>query len=249
MAQYDEAKQLHEQGLAAELNGRFSEAHLRFAGALALLPHSCRDAATIGLRADAMRDDGFTHTREAIAASSPEDREQQFGAAYLRFEEAYATIRSALGKDALARESRLPPSEYHSTEEQTALRTNIGATAGLVARTHTVEAVFDWRDRRTHYDHGLHSAARKRYGEALHNLWHGNNGYYLVSNAMAAARHEIIFGSMARTIVWRGVALAALIRTKLFDPGNYAAAKSTYHERKRHYTDPRTAEMSVDRKP
>lgn len=92
---------------------------------------------------------------------------------------------------------------------------------------------------------------RQQYKDAHEELKQGNNGYYRVSNAMTAARHERLNGTPQGALLWLGRAVTGLGWTAAHDRTNFVPAAKTLASRAQHLNpfDRKAAESSVEVKP
>jgi len=99
-----------------------------------------------------------------------------------------------------------------------------GATIGLLGRLATAGTVVFKEPR-------PEAADVNRYSQAHDLLKQANNGYYLVGNAILAARHERIFGTRRDSILWASRAVKGLLWTGSQDRLNLKAATLTLGSR------------------
>lgn len=238
----DSAISLHTQGIAAELNGSYAEARGLLEAAQteidALLNGPDHDFNTAAIA----RDRAFTDIREGLVTPDCAVRNEFFGTAEVRLRVSRQLltkllhpgrgIRSGLGTSALI---------DSDISETIASR---GATLSCIARLATARGVCaEQREPGTGTTDYI--SARSDYRTAHNSLRRGGNGYYLVSNAMTAARQELLLGSGADMRKWLGRATLGLAWTALRDPGNLQAAIRTASSRMKHLRDRKTAELSV----
>ena len=236
-----EAQRLHEAGLQAELNGDYAQAHDAFNDAQQILAGVSPTLDTIVQSAHINRDNGFTYVRAAIADSNP-----------TIFDQALATISHSVEATApLVSNIDLLQSHVSPKKTRTELLAEHGATVSLLGRAATVKEVMLGIDTRGD-DEAAHNARdvyQQPYSQAHDILRSGNNGYYLVSNAMVAARQELLNSRLLQMSVWLGRAATGVVWTALQDPTNLRAAVRTVGSRVRHLRSYQAAIASVTTNP
>ncbi|HUD05296.1 MAG TPA: hypothetical protein VMR18_00030 [Candidatus Saccharimonadales bacterium] len=225
-AENPEARELHETGLWAAQNGSFSRAHRLFSSAQEFLVGDTLGIAVQSARI--ARDDGFTYVRSAIAESNLGDLDKADNALEVASGKTFVKILSA---------GELPKVDQAYRE----LAAEHGATISLIGRLSTVRLVMAGPDREEPIE-DVYSAAHSA-------LVIGNNGYYRVSNAMVAARHERLFGRPDVMVRWLSKAAVGWSWTLLHDPSNLEATTRTATSRTRHLRNRTTAIESVKSKP
>lgn len=232
-----EAQQKHEAGLQAELSGNYQEAHEAFATAqryLAELPPTI-DVDVQSARID--RDNGFTYVRSAIKRNDQED-----------LDEADDVLDAAGGKTLLwtlkaGNSSPGPEASVRlSFTQWRELFAEHGATISLMARVATVREIMTGKK-------DEYNPPSETYKTAGRHLVLGSNGYYLVSNALVAARHERINGNLSGTTSWLGMAATGVVLTAALDIRNLRRASETFVSRTRHLRSRSIAAQSVTEKP
>lgn len=125
-----------------------------------------------------------------------------------------------------------------------------GATVSLLGRTATVTQVM--RENTGAVSVKIRQAAnsgKEQYAQAHNLLRQGDNGYYRVSNALTAARHERMNGRILKAAGWVGRATVGLAWTAANDRQNFGAAVRTAGNRARHLLTRGTARRSVKKAP
>lgn len=104
-----------------------------------------------------------------------------------------------------------------------------GATLGLMGRVVTIEEVMLGMDTRGDDEDAVRARREDQafYGAAHDFLRIGSNGYYLVSNAMAGARQEILNGQRKQALAWLSRAGQGLAWTAVHDERNMKQAFET----------------------
>lgn len=225
------AHALHQEGLAAELEGDYDTAQALFATAIDMVnvgkPNTDTDIQT----AQIMRDGGFTHVRKAINLIDPNDR-----AACLRElsiareslnEAAKITERYAAGTQTLHPESMWADATPKGLSRE--VRAEHGATLGLLGRLATARAVICNIDTRegSHNVSVIRNEDQQSYGAANFFLSFGSNGYFWVRNSMAGARQERLNGRLLHVAPWLGRAAIGMGWTLLTDRRNLVPATRT----------------------
>lgn len=217
------AQHLHERGLEAVRDGDFLLAHNSFTAAIQLLNDIPEEISTIAQRADIARDQGFTYVRELTVSDTPTARGGLLTTGRSRLRAAEAIVTDLLEHEEV------------SNQDRAGLSANRGATRSLLGRTATVGALLPNASLTDeHLRQNQITEARNRYCLAHKDLREGNNGYYRVSNAMVAARHERLFGSKVTVARWLGRAMLGLTWTSFYDTDNYEAAARTFRTRLPH---------------
>ena len=239
------AEIFHEDGLKAALDGNFADARYNFDTALQIvseLPQTI-DAVIQGARIT--RDKGFTDLRES--------NELNDDPALL--DRAQAIIRSSIDASAPIVNSSLDlrNAKYGVSRRKALIeaRTEHGATVSLLGRIATTKQV-----RLIQGGEGASGLAevaakdgRAAYTSAHNFLLQGNNGYYLVSNSMVAARHELINGGKSQMLLWLGRADRGLLWTSVRDPRNILPAVLTAGSRSRDIISFDAAIKSLKKRP
>ncbi|HVX47946.1 MAG TPA: hypothetical protein VHA05_01170 [Candidatus Saccharimonadales bacterium] len=246
-----EARHYHSAGLAIALDPEsdFEEAIQNFEVADAIL--STADP-TIDSRvqlARVRRDEGFTMVRRGLVLK---DQELMVIARSALVSSAELTLEAAGYTGELAYDPAGVPSAHgtrkHAHRE---IFAEHGATLGLLGRLTTAEAVL--LDSTTSGDSEEAKQARLNdqayYGAAHDFLRVGNNGYYLVSNAMCGARQEVLNGQRMGSNMWLLRAGRGLVWTVAHDRRNMHQALLTAGSRTRHLTSHDAARDSVFTKP
>lgn len=251
-----DARELHEAGMAAQGRGDLAEAHSALTAAIRIVASEVEPSGDSVIQvARITRDQGFTYVREAIAERH---------SAYL--EEARQTLLLAtnLTEPLVAGKSDqlyFMPTESSLGEADEPVKKKLrgeiyaehGSTLALLGRTATVRAVMLDIDSRG--DGVVAREERKEkqkwYGRDFAHgyLKNGNNGYYLVSNAMNGARQEIINGQRMRAGKWVVRAAASLAWTTQYDRRNWLAARNTFLNRLPYLRSYDAAKASVLVKP
>ncbi len=235
------ARRLHDNGLAAELRGDFDEAHGQFREALLSVPgydgERIWTPASEVQAAAIVRDDGFTDVRAAIQMTDLDTLHRSSR----RVGHAAVMLAPLLQHHSYLARYRNKSREL-STEELRELRSEHGATLGCIARIGTVARIL--------FEINLGTEDYERAHELLEN---GSNGYYLVSNAMCAARAARTRSSEGEPVpevkIWLGRAAAGLAYTTAHDLSNLYAASRTFFGRRPHARSQQTAIDSVRVKP
>lgn len=228
---------LHVLGLEAELHGDYPEAHAYFDRALVMLDRVPPTVDVAVQSARIQRDDGFTYARSAIKTHDPSelDRaeqviEQSSGKTLLQVIKA--------GNTSPGPEPPLRLSRKQSRE----LRSEHGSTMSLMGRLATIrEVVFGERDE--------DNPPEETFDAAHDWLRQGSNGYYRVSNAMAAARQERINKHPGQMRRWLARAAMGIAWSATFDQTNLKDAARTFGSRLRHVRSYQAAVESVSVKP
>jgi hypothetical protein len=241
----ERAQQLHQAGLAAELQASFTDARICFAGALDILAEQPQTLDIYVQTARIQRDEGFTFVREALTRQAP-----------LPFSRAETTLgRSARMTGFLLGETRPPdgidiPAESMSKAQQRELLAEHGATINLLGRLATARQTLSGQDGAFATFRALNSRQRRNWYELAHAFHReGSNGYYRVSNAVTGARAERMGGDLPHLVRWLGRAAAGLGWTAAHDRRNLLRASLTFSSRTLHLATPGTATRSVRVKP
>lgn len=233
---HPDAHEVHDAGLSAGLRGDFTEAHEGFAAAQKIMEAEPQTLATKLQVARIGRDAGFTCVREAIATND-----------IALIERSNVTIHhyNAPFVEASVRKQ----GELSATARREALAEQ-GATINLLGRTATVtQVMMQNMDAPTAKIRRAAKDARESYEKAHELLVGGNNGYYRVSNAMTAARHERLNGQALKAAAWVGRAATGLAWTIANDRRNIGAAVRTAGSRARHLVTRGAATRSVKTAP
>ena len=232
-----EAQQMHQDGLQAELSGDYGRAHAAFEVAQMYL-EDLPQTVDIGVQsARIARDDGFTYVRSAIQKPDVQDLDR-----------ADDTLEEAGGKTFvwILRAGNTSPGPEKpvrlNREQWRELLAEHGATVSLMGRLATVREVMTG-------EKDEYNPPSETYETAHSHLVQGSNGYYRVSNAMVAARHERINRNYSPLAKWLGRAATGVAWTALFDTSNLAAARRTFGSRLGHLRSREAAIQSVTRKP
>ncbi len=235
----NEANELHEIGLKQELSQDFQSADLSFDQALNILsstteselPEPDRKVQTGRI----LRDKGFNFIRFGIE----EHNLGLFSDGYDDLNKSDSKLHSASGS-LLMYSGILARDEIRDFEQS--ISAERGATISLMARAVTArEVIFEVRNGK--------NEAERLYRKAHHNLTYGDNGYYRVSNAMVAARHEKINRQNTKMIQWLSKAVVGLGFTIFRDKKNLKPAVYTFGARLLDLSSKSKAENSLKAKP
>lgn len=209
---------LHRQGIdAATGEHDYDRAHALYGQALDAINTARDDSLSATLQADTQdtqlifnsdaacvqearvwRDDGFVNIREALAGPNLQTRAKHF-----------ATARQALDRSQAALWEKVNPQGgiYRNNREAWG---EYGTSRGALGRLATAEMVSAKRYSREASHSPDPKEVRELYEDAHAALRRGSNTYYLVSNAVNAARHERIFGTKRGVVKWLGRAAFGL---------------------------------------
>ena len=218
------AREFHEAGLTAALDGEFTTAHVEFEYALGRLGMLDSTTDTTIQRARIVRDDGFTNLRDALTTSG-RDAEEGFEFAQSILEESSdmtapladtAVIKSRMGIPLSGREREIV-SEH-------------GATRACLGRKVIAMQVATGQlstDQKATPDV---IAAQRYFGldDAHGYLRQGSKSYERTSNAMRGALAERANGSAVHVVPWLGraaVGLAKSVVTSEFAPSFRTVAR------------------------
>ncbi len=233
------AQKLHEMGLKQELNQDFQLADQTFDDALYtvsstpenILPQPDKKV-QIGR---ILRDKGFNLIRFSIINHSL----GLYSDGYDSLDKSETKFYGALSNLSVY-SGFLAKSEVDKLKES--INAERGATISLMARAITArEVVFEVKN-------GNNEAIRQ-YERAHSHLITGDNGYYRVSNAMVAARHEKINSKNTKMVNWLGKAVVGLGFTLFQDKRNLKPAVFTFGSRLLDLSSKTKAEQSVKSKP
>lgn len=251
-----EAQRLHSIGLQAGLDGEYVVAYKQFDNALQLLATADMMRSDGGLQdnglknidsdvqvAHIVRDKGFTYAREAITKNDT----VFFDLAQERVTESFNTTKPIVKNIYGSRGTWPDLSKLKPTRRHEQIISQHGATVSCMARITTARAVMEGVD--TRHDEEVANGIVEPYEDAHDLLRLGNNGYYLVSNAMTAARQERLNGNLPEVTRWLARAANGLMWTGLHDHDNIKAATLTAASRVRHLRSHQVAEDSVFVKP
>ncbi len=235
----NEAQELHETGLKEELNKNFQSADQSFDQALDILSYTTNSELSETDKnvqtARILRDKGFNLIRFSI-------QEQNNGL----FSDGYEVLNKSDSKFDKASTSLTMYSEFLSNDEMKHFYKSIsaekGATISLMARAITAREVAMEVKNKGHQ-------ADRLYRKAHYYLTIGDNGYYRVSNAMVAARHEKIHSQNKKMIQWLSKAVVGLGFTILQDRKNLKPAVYTFGDRLIDLSSKSKAESSLKSKP
>ncbi|HVV25902.1 MAG TPA: hypothetical protein VHC21_02630 [Candidatus Saccharimonadales bacterium] len=244
-----EAARLHAVGLQAQLAGDHDQALATLNTAAAILEGRSSLSRQVQL-ARIARDTGFTYVRQAVSSEVPallDDSEGMLGysqrltEAAMEGNEFICLTDAAAGGSIMAREMRREVLAEH------------GATLSLLGRSATVRAVLLDVDTRGRGETARHKRTEEQrwydrnYAHGY--LKEGNNGYYLVSNAVHGARQEILNGQRLRAGKWLVRAVEGLAWTTKNDRRNLAPAQKTFADRLPSLRSYEAAKASVLAKP
>lgn len=219
-----EAHAFHDNGLQAELAGDFPAAHHSFDQARMIAMALPRTVDSVVQHARIVRDDGFTDVRAALATENP-GLLKVAERTLKRSVDITAPLVSGSTFLGLEREQ---PHDTPKLARREAFAEH-GASVSLLGRLATVKAVMANLDTRGDTVAATHARRvdQQPYGLAHDILKAGNNGYYLVSNAMVGARQERLNGRLPHMAKWLGRAAHGLVWTALRDSENTKAALKT----------------------
>ena len=227
----DETLELHAEGIRLATRDRlFNLAHHSFSGAIEQVkagsekPISVRQLQVGRI----LRDDGFTHVREALIHQSPAAA-KQLVAAVNKIGTSKMLLDMVMGRGNLSE----PALSFVEGER--------GATQGALARYATAAFVLGEQS-------GIGNPAGY-YDNAHIHLVRGDNYYYLVSNAICAARQAELDRDPSARNLWLDRATRGKLEARQKDPQNFLRADATYEERLAHLGDYKTAFDSVFEKP
>lgn len=232
----DSARRQHEQGLRSEREGEFAKAHTAFESAQAILADLPDSPDVVIQRARIQRDDGFTFVRSAIARREVDD----LGAGEKQLDESIAKTLLMIIRSKNTYPGKELPLKLGRGQWRELLSEH-GATVGLAARLATVKEVI--------FDQPHSSPPSEVYSAASSILLKGGNGYYMVSNAMSAARQARIDSRVVEMSEWIGIASISVALSPLLDINNAAAASRTFASRLSYLKTKNVAIESVSKKP
>lgn len=227
-----EVSLIHTEGLTASLRGQFDQAHVAFADAhdaLASVPPTIDSAVQLGR---IVRDEGFTYTREALANED----------VTLLDIAANETKKSLSIVDRADRAGKIGDLDFATPGDLEGklgeINAEQAATLGVLGRIATARTVLT----------GAHTETAA-YEESHAFATRGSNGYYRVSNAVNAARHERVSGQTGRVLRWLGRAASGLVWTAAKDRANLRQAVLTTGDRVLHLRSKKAAIASVHKRP
>lgn len=222
---------LHEEGLRLATRERnYAGAHDVFKAAIEQVKNEARAAdqpvSVAQLQIGRLlRDDGFTHVREALAA-----RDESSDAQLVRAVNTLGTSRMLM--DIVLRRGGLSEEAIAFAEGE------CGASKGAVARYATAAFVLGLRP-------GAGETNSEYYPPSHVKLTRGNNAYYLVSNAACAARQAVLDNDSRMKSIWIGRAVRGVVWAQHHDPKNFQRAFETWDKRQLDLDDYQTAFDSV----
>lgn len=225
------ADKYHQAGLEAELSKDFVGAYANFDNASRVLNDKSKTDRTIDTQvqlARIERDHGFTFVREALHTSNEIGKYETrfvFGSnssndfIYPYLENAREHLYASKGStDSMIKELKGDQPNPRLLEARADIFAEHGATLGLLGRLATAEQTMLIAKADTDCP---------EYSKAHLFLTQGNNGYYLVSNAMNAARHQRINGNTSESFSWLVKADKGILWTAKHDRSNLKAATLT----------------------
>lgn len=240
------AKKYHDAGLEAERSKDFIDAYANFDNADRVLNDESKTVRTVDTQVQLARigrDRGFTWIRSAIELSRVPKTEEH-DETYLIDDMMVSMLSEAdmhLTKSKESTANLISDNSSRSQEVKADLFAEHGATLGLLGRLATIMSVLP-------SDYASYSTSN-HYQEAHDFLKQGNNGYYLVSNAMNAARHSRINSNISESLGWLVKADQGLLWTAAHDRSNLKAATLTAGSRTLDLLTRSRAEDSVFTKP
>ena len=237
----EQARIIQADGVEAELAGNYDSAYALFDDALAALAgtgtHCSREYQVAGIE----RDRAFTSVRHGIAANGDTERAGLFERAQAGLDRSLQTLTQLLNP-------KSPGTFDHTHEDTRLIRASRGATLSCLGRLALVRGAYDDQARpgsgNEHYD-----AAYTSFKFAHQALRQGNNGYFLVSNAIIAAKAALLLDLPAEVVRWKRRAVLGLGWTALHDRQNLSRAWDTFRARDRHLADKPAALASILVKP
>lgn len=221
------ADRLHQQGKIAESNNAPDIARVIYGGAIALLGSHVEDDAVATQRADILRAYALSYIHEARNINVPPLRATLLENASQRLIQALDSIDPVIEDDLRARlNPDLDATAPLSTEDRAHVYAVRGAALGVLACARTFGMVSHER-----FNPDTADAVAALYREAHNDLRQGNNGLYRVKNAVAAARHQALFGNRFSRTVWLGRATHGVLWTQRHDPNHYQAARQAFKQR------------------
>lgn len=221
------ADRLHRQGKIAESNDAPEIARVIYGGALALLGNQVEDDAVATQRADILRAYALTYIHEARSINIPPLRATLLENASQRLVQALDSIDPVVEDDL---RSRLNPdlevAAPLSNEDRAHVYAVRGAALGVLACARTFAMVSHEA-----LNPDAAGAAAALYREAHNDLRQGDNGLYRVKNAIAAARHQALFGNSLGRAIWLGRATHGILWTRRNDPSHYQVARQAFGHR------------------
>ncbi len=243
-----EARTLHADGLTNALAGRFDDAQELFRAAQEALSVDPLTLDRTVQAARITRDSGFTWLRAAIAAP-----ENDTPAVLAKARDTLDSSRHVT-KESL---TNPPPASYERPSGLSTRRARRetwaehGETLSLLGRLGTAHAVLLPSDSsKESPSTAAYVNNSPHYYQLAHNaLIAGNNGYYRVSNALAAARDARINQHRPDSAEWAARAAVGLAWTAMRDPQHLVAAARTTANRARDLRNPQAAQASVLARP
>lgn len=213
------ADKYHQAGLEAELSKDFIGAYANFDDANRVLNDESKTVRTVDTQiqlARIERDYGFTFVREALNLSNKFDKDAIVNP-YLESARAHLYGSKNI-TDEMVKDLKYGQQEPRVLEAKAEIFAEHGATLGLLGRLATAEQTMLIVEA---------DSDCPEYSKAHKFLKQGNNGYYLVSNAMNAARHQRISGNTSESLSWLAKANSGLLWTARHDRSNLKAATLT----------------------
>ncbi len=234
-----EANLLHEQGLSHGISGNHDVADYSFTSALnVILSSDVEQLSPLDKQVQIsriIRDKGFNLVRRSLRdvnVNLYSDGFKYLDESDIGFYQGEARLTEI--SDQLSVETKKILYQAVSAER--------GATLSLLGRAVTSrEVVLDIKNGQ--------NEANRYYNRAHGNLVYGNNGYYRVSNAINAARHEKINGKNVAMLGWMGKAIVGLGFSVVKDRKNFKKALLTFGSRTLDLTSKDKAKKSVKVKP
>ena len=237
----EQAQTIQANGVAAELAGDFDRAYALFDDALATLDGNTANCSHDYQAAGIERDRAFTSVRHGIAINDATERTGLFERAEAGLDHSLQMLTQVLNP-------KSPGTFEHTHEDTRAIRASRGATLSCLGRLALVRGTYDNRAQAGSGDEQYH-AGYTSFKFAHQALRQGNNGYFLVSNAIIAAKAALLLDLPAEVSRWRRRAIVGLGWTALHDRQNLSRAWDTFRSRERHLAGKPTALASIYTKP
>lgn len=228
------ADKYHQAGLEAELSKDFIGAYANFNNADRVLNDESKTVRTVDTQiqlARIERDYGFTFVREALHVSNEIGKYETrfvFGSnssddvVYPYLESARGHLYGSKGStDSMIKELKGDKPNPRLLEAKADIFAEHGATLSLLGRLATAGQIMLIEG----------DPNCPEYLKAHNYLKQGNNGYYLVSNAMTAARHERINSNTSESLSWLVKAGQGIFWAARHDRFNLKAATLTAGKR------------------
>jgi hypothetical protein len=216
-----DASRSHNQGLIASVEGQYVDAEEAFSASLAILDSGPKSNDSMLQKSRVMRDKAFNIVREAVAVGDAR-----------RLYKAQDELDDSLLLTDISDEAYQVESAFREVLSERA------ATIGMMGRVATAQMVLT----------GELTGVEKYYQAHDYNV-NGANGYYRVSNAVNAARHERIADNKLKVARWMGKAIIGMAWTAVHDPKRLRQATLTSIDRTLSIRTVRSARASVLKRP